>query len=165
MRRVDLKEIIWHRYLKNKHTYYPDDNRISMGYAAYSRNFSDERQAYFASTRQSRVASVEILNHCKENGLSFPLHTSHRLQPLDWNVFGLLKWYSAYAGLWFKLHPRIPKTIYDISTVLKEALLKFFKIMNFYHRKLLTCWEHWNVSSVDPPPENQRIEETSALLF
>ena len=38
--------------------------------------------------------SIPVLNFCKRNGvvlLSFPPHTSHRLQPLDRTVYGPLK--------------------------------------------------------------------------
>ncbi|KAG5887658.1 hypothetical protein JTB14_037656 [Gonioctena quinquepunctata] len=84
--------------------------------------------AYFTSTRQPCVAPLakRVLNNCEENRIvlqSFPPHPSHQLHPLDRTVIGLLKRYrSAYAGGWLKSHPGIPMTIYDISTVLKEAL-------------------------------------------
>lgn len=58
--------------------------------------------------------SVNIINYCRENGivlLSFPPHTSHKLQPLDRSVYGPFKrFYNAAADLWMKNNPG--KTMY-----------------------------------------------------
>lgn len=67
-----------------------------------------------------------MLNYCKHNGivlLSFPTHTSQLLQVLDQTVYGPLKrLFNTFTGAWLSSHPGIPMTIYDIPTVLKEAL-------------------------------------------
>ncbi|KAB0790097.1 hypothetical protein PPYR_15584 [Photinus pyralis] len=70
--------------------------------------------------------SISVLNYCKLNGvvlLSFPPHTSHRLQPLDRTVYGPLKrYYNSAADGWMKSNPGKPMTIYDIPGVLAKAL-------------------------------------------
>lgn len=70
--------------------------------------------------------SIPVLNFCKDNGivlLSYPPHTSHRLQPLDRTVFGPLKrYFNMHADGWLKSHPGVPMTIYDIPSILKESL-------------------------------------------
>ena len=70
--------------------------------------------------------SVSVLDFCKENGivlLSFPPHTSHRLQPLDVSVYGpFKKYYYTACCDWMNSHPGSPISIYDIPVIAKEAL-------------------------------------------
>lgn len=70
--------------------------------------------------------SIEVLNFCKENGivmLSFPPHTSHRLQPLDRSVYGpFKKFYFASVDDWMINNPGKTVTIYDIPDIVKLAL-------------------------------------------
>lgn len=70
--------------------------------------------------------SIDVSNFCKANGiilLSFPPHTSHRLQPLDKSVYGLFKkYYSAAVDNWMKNNPGKTITIYDIPNLVKSAL-------------------------------------------
>ncbi|XP_074108548.1 uncharacterized protein LOC141533526 [Cotesia typhae] len=55
--------------------------------------------------------------------LSFPPHTSHKLQPLDRSVFGPFKHrFNAESDRWCKSHPGVRMTIYDIPAVTAEAL-------------------------------------------
>lgn len=53
--------------------------------------------------------AIEVLNFCKDNGiimLSFPPHTSHRLQPLDKSVYGpFKKFYFATIDYWMTNNP------------------------------------------------------------
>ena len=57
--------------------------------------------------------------------LSFPPHTSQRLQPLDVSVYGPLKKYVASAqDFGVKTHPGKVMTIYVLSSTAKGALLK-----------------------------------------
>ncbi|XP_072398250.1 uncharacterized protein [Diabrotica undecimpunctata] len=66
--------------------------------------------SHVKSTKQNRVLrlvdnheshiSVEVIRLCRENGivlLSFPPHTTHRLQPLDVGVYSPFKTYLAAA--------------------------------------------------------------------
>lgn len=70
--------------------------------------------------------SIPVLNFCKTNGvvlLSFPPHTSHKLQPLDRAVFGPLKrYFNTCADGWLKSNPGKTMNIYDIPLILKESL-------------------------------------------
>jgi hypothetical protein len=75
-------------------------------------------------------------NHCSAEGvplakenciilLIIAPHTSHKLQPLDWSVFGPYKtYYNAACKDWMNTHPGIPITIYMkwLNTVEKLTL-------------------------------------------
>lgn len=70
--------------------------------------------------------AISVLDHCSENGvvlLSFPPHTTHRLQPLDRSVFGpFKKYFFSTCDHWMNSHPGKPISIYDIAGILKKAL-------------------------------------------
>lgn len=70
--------------------------------------------------------SIPVLNFCKDNGIilvSFPPHTSHRLQPLDKSVYGpFKKYYFAGVDQWMTNNPGKTYSIYDIPGVVKQAL-------------------------------------------
>lgn len=72
--------------------------------------------------------SLEAITLAKSNGvvvLSFPPHCSHRLQPLDRSVYGPFKRFiSAAQDSWMRNHPGKPMTIYDIPSLVSEALPK-----------------------------------------
>jgi len=69
--------------------------------------------------------AISILNYGKENGitmLSFPPHTTHKLQPLDRAVFGPFKrHYDTAFDSFMVNHPGQPATIYDIPLIVKFA--------------------------------------------
>ena len=69
--------------------------------------------------------SIEVLEFAKENGvimLSFPPHTSHKLQPLDRSVYGpFKKYYNSACDGWIVGHPGRTMTIYDIAGVVGTA--------------------------------------------
>ena len=69
--------------------------------------------------------SIEVLNLCKENGvvlLSFPPHTSHKLQPLDRAVFGpFKKAVNSACDSWMLNHPGQTMSIYDVPGIVKNA--------------------------------------------
>lgn len=74
--------------------------------------------------------SIESLDLAKENGvvmLTFPPHTSHKLQPLDRTVFGPYKTYynSAMSG-WMLSNPGRPNQIYDVAGLIGSAYNKAF---------------------------------------
>lgn len=74
--------------------------------------------------------SIEALDLAKENGvvmLSFPPHTSHKLQPLDRTVFGPYKtFYNDALNGWLLSNPGKPITIYDVAGVIGKAYNKAF---------------------------------------
>ena len=69
--------------------------------------------------------SIEVLEFAKDNGvimLSFPPHTSHKLQPLDRSVYGpFKKYYNSACDGWIVGHPGRTMTIYDIAGVVGTA--------------------------------------------
>ena len=72
--------------------------------------------------------SIPVLNFAKNNGitmLSFPPHTSHKLQPLDRSVYGPFKSYLGSAqAAWLRNHPGQRMTIHDIPGIVNIALPK-----------------------------------------
>lgn len=78
--------------------------------------------------------SLEAINYAKENGiiyLSFPPHTSHRLQPLDVGVFGPFKSKLKIAfNNWHIMNPGKALTIYNIPKLVKIAFLESFTAKN-----------------------------------
>ncbi|XP_071645795.1 uncharacterized protein [Temnothorax longispinosus] len=70
--------------------------------------------------------STEVLDYFENNGvtvLSFPPHSSHKLQPLDRSVYGpLKKYYNTAADNWLACHPGKTISIYDIPELIKTSL-------------------------------------------
>lgn len=70
--------------------------------------------------------SIRSLNYCKSKGivlLSFPPHCTHRMQPLDRSVYGpFKKMVNAFADSWIRNHPGKTMSIYDIPSIVREAL-------------------------------------------
>lgn len=70
--------------------------------------------------------SVAVIDFCRSNGivmLSFPPHTTHRLQPLDRSVYGPFKrFYNSFCDSWMKSNPAKTMSIYNIPGIVKEAL-------------------------------------------
>lgn len=70
--------------------------------------------------------SIEALNYAKENGvvmLTFPPHTSHKLQPLDRSVFGPFKRYvNSACDNWMTNNPGRTMTIHDIPSIVTKAM-------------------------------------------
>jgi len=70
--------------------------------------------------------SINIINYARDHGvvmLSFPPHCSHRLQPLDRSVYGPFKRYvSTGQNMWMRNNPGKRMTIYDIPSIVKQAL-------------------------------------------
>lgn len=69
---------------------------------------------------------INSLDFCKQHGivlLSFPPHSSHKLQPLDRSVNGPFKKAIITAcDAWIRNHPGKTMTIYDIPGVVKSAM-------------------------------------------
>ena len=78
--------------------------------------------------------SYDAILLAKEKGihlLTFPPHTSSRLQPLDVSVYGPLKTYWSQAmENWLRLHPGRAVTEYEIGELLGVAFPKAFSQTN-----------------------------------
>lgn len=74
--------------------------------------------------------SIESLDLAKDNGvvmLTFPPHTSHKLQPLDRTVFGPYKgYYNSAMNGWMLNNPGKPVLIYDVAGLIGSAYKKSF---------------------------------------
>jgi len=70
--------------------------------------------------------SIDVIDLCKQSGvvlMSFPLHCSHKLQPLDRSVYGPLKRFiNNSSDSWMKSNPGKTMTIYDIPGIVAQAL-------------------------------------------
>lgn len=70
--------------------------------------------------------TFEVLKFCRENGihvLSFPPHTSHRLQPLDVAVFSpVQRAANQCCEDWVKSHPGRVMQIFDMPPIFRRAL-------------------------------------------
>ena len=72
--------------------------------------------------------TLEAVNMAREAGvdiLTFPPHTSHRLQPLDVSVMGPLKTrYREEVACWMRAHPAMRVTQFEVSGLFGGAYLK-----------------------------------------
>lgn len=99
--------------------------------------------------------SVASLNLAKNNGivlLTFPPHTSHKLQPLDRTVYGpFKKYYSSAADEWLLTHPGRPISIYDVAELVGKAYPLAFTSVNIS--------KGFQVSGIVPLNENIFTED------
>lgn len=89
-------------------------------------NPSETNKVLLILDNHSSHISIPVIDFCKDNHitlLTFPPHTSHRLQPLDRGVFGpFKKYFNDGADHWMKNHPGKRLTIYDLPSIAKLAL-------------------------------------------
>ncbi|XP_026326754.1 uncharacterized protein LOC113235308 [Hyposmocoma kahamanoa] len=78
--------------------------------------------------------SLDAIDYARDNGivyLSFPPHTSHKLQPLDVGVFGPFKSKLKIAfNNWHVTNPGKTVSIYNIPKIVKIAYLETFMAKN-----------------------------------
>lgn len=78
--------------------------------------------------------SIDAIHYCRDNGivcLSFPPHTTHRLQPLDVGVFGPLKSkFKTAFNDWHVSNPGKTLNIYNIPKLTKIPYLESFNGRN-----------------------------------
>lgn len=78
--------------------------------------------------------SLDIINLARQNGvvlLTFPPHTSHRLQPLDVSVYSSFKGACDRASQqWMLNNPGTPMTIYNIGEIVGAAFPTSFTPKN-----------------------------------
>ncbi|KAJ8948256.1 hypothetical protein NQ314_008451 [Rhamnusium bicolor] len=88
-------------------------------------NCSKESKVLLLLDNYKSHTTVIAINFCRENGiilLSFPPHTSHKLQPLDVVVFGPFKTYLSVAfNDWMTSNPGKVITIKQIAQLTKIA--------------------------------------------
>lgn len=122
--------------------------------------------------------STGALNFCQENGivvLSFPPHCPHSLQPMDRSVFGPFKGYmNSATDLWMRSHPGGSLSIYDVPSLVAEALPKAAKPSNLmsgfsdtgiwpFNPAVFREYDFAPCLLTDrPPPHDQALKNTSA---
>lgn len=90
----------------------------------YVKPSKDDKVLMILDNHESHL-SINIIDLAIENGivmLTFPPHTSHKLQPLDRTVFGpLKKYYDKACNEWLLQHPGSPLTIYHVAECFGKA--------------------------------------------
>lgn len=78
----------------------------------------------FMDSHESHI-QIEALDYCRQNGITivtFPPHTTNKLQPLDRSVFKSLKVnYNATCNDWMLSNPGKTISIYEVSTLFGKS--------------------------------------------
>lgn len=89
---------------------------------------SKENPALLVLDNHCSHCSLIAYDFCRENGiimLSFPPHTSHRLQPLDLTIFGPLKSaYSSECAIFMRQNVHQKITPYDVAEIFNRAFVR-----------------------------------------
>lgn len=100
----------------------------------YHTNCTTDQKILLLLDNHEAHITVKAVSFCRENGIvlvSFPPHTSHKLQPLDVGVYGPFKNYCATAfNDWLISNPGKTITIKQISALTKVAFLEAFTQKN-----------------------------------
>lgn len=99
----------------------------------YTKCSKENRILLLMDNHESHI-TVKAVNFCRDNGitiLTFPPHTSHKLQPLDIGVFGPFKTYCATSfNDWMTMNPGKTITIKQIAQLTKPAFQQAFSQKN-----------------------------------
>lgn len=102
-------------------------------YIKHTQSSIDNKSLLIVDNHESHI-SVEALNLAKSSGvviLTFPPHTSHKLQPLDRSIFGpLKKFYNSACSNWLMANPAKTMTIYDVAECAGKAYPQAFTQKN-----------------------------------
>ena len=142
-------------------------------------NCSSEHKILLLVDNHESHLSVEAIRFCKANGivlLSFPPHTTHRMQPLDVGIYGPFKTYIATAfNDWMLAHPGQAITIRNISSLSNKAYENAFSMKNIKNAfqktglwpldRLAFTEADFIGSSVTDRPISDQINEASTILI
>lgn len=135
---------------------------------------SKENKVLLLIDNHESHTSVSAILFCRENGivlLSFPPHTTHRLQPLDVGIYGPFKMKLAIAfNDWMLSHPGRVITIKHISKLANIAYLNSFTPNNIIgsfkntgiwplNRLIFTEQDFTPSSVTDRPKETEKTPE------
>lgn len=102
------------------------DFKMFMEHFIKHTRVSKEKPVLLLLDNHQSHLNIAVIDLAKDNGvvlLSFPPHTSHKLQPLDRSVFGpFKKFVNSSSDAWLKSNPGKTMTIYDIPSVVRQAL-------------------------------------------
>ncbi|XP_072377740.1 uncharacterized protein [Diabrotica undecimpunctata] len=151
-------------------------------YIKHTNSSTDNKSLLIVDNHEGHI-SVEALNLAKSSGvvmLTFPPHTSHKLQPLDRSVFGpLKKYYNTACSDWLIANPAKTMTIYDIAECVGNAYPQAFTQKNIqsaftvsgifsFNRNIFEEHEFLSSYVTDKPPvaeesrNNQNTSETNS---
>ena len=120
-------------------------------------------------------ATIEAVTLAKESGivmLTFPPHTSHKLQPLDRTVFGSFKkYYGTACSEWMLSNGGKPLSIYNVAECVGKAYLLSFTPLNIQagfrvsgiwpiNENIFTDAEFLSSSVTDRPVVNSATSDT-----
>lgn len=102
-------------------------------FISYVKCSKDQRVLLVLDNHETHL-SVEAVDRASEVGIvmvTFPPHTSHKLQPLDLTVYGPLKtFYNQCVDEWLVNHPGQTFSIYCVAEVLGTAFPRAFSTTN-----------------------------------
>ena len=102
-------------------------------FVSHVRPSNKDKELLLLDNYQSH-ATLETIDYAKEHGivlLSFPPHCSHKLQPLDREVYGPFKrYYNSACNCWMKENRGKTMTIYDIPDIVGRAFRRAFTPVN-----------------------------------
>lgn len=102
-------------------------------FIAHTKPSKDERVLLIIDNHETHL-SVEVLEKASAAGvviLTFPPHTSHRLQPLDVSVYSPFKtYYNQAVGHWLLNNPGKTMTIYNIAEIVGQIYWKALSTSN-----------------------------------
>lgn len=142
----------------------------------------DQKILFILDNHKSHI-TVDVLDLAKKSGLvllTFPPHTSHKLQPLDRGVFGpFKKYYNSACGNWLLKNSPKPMTIYDVCECVGIAyplahtpqnILAGFGVSGIfpYNENIFPDYEFLSSSATDrpkpTPDSNTRVLLVLSLL-
>ncbi|KAF2902992.1 hypothetical protein ILUMI_03191 [Ignelater luminosus] len=92
-----------------------------------------DHEMLFVMDNHERHLLLEAINLVKNSIiiLTFPPHTSHKLQPLGRTVFGAFKtYYNKACKNWILSHPGKPNFMYDVAQLVDKAFPLAFALSN-----------------------------------
>ena len=89
--------------------------------------FVENKHLLLLDGRASHTKNLEAIKLARENGvlmLSFPPHTTHKMQPLDVSFFRSLKnWYNIEIEKFLRTHPGQAVTVHQISKFVSASFV------------------------------------------
>lgn len=147
--------------------------RVMTHFIKHTNSSKDNPSLLLYDNHESHL-SISVLNLAKENGvtiLTFPPHSTNKLQPLDVGVFKPFSLaYNAAVDSWLMRHPGKPISIYEVASCVGEAYLKSMLPGNItaafrkcgiypYDRHIFTEVDFLPSSVTDRPAPDQIVDE------